>query len=222
MIKFVLISIIEDDKGLAEFLEEGLSSEGWQVVMSHDGKSGLTAAINEDVSLVILDLGLPGLEGDEVLKGIRQRRPNVPVIVLTARDAVSERVRLLDLGADDYLVKPFALSELIARVRARLRQDSTTSRALTAGDISVDLVSRRIHFAGKEISMTTREFALLETFIRHKGQVLSQSQLMSQVWGLDAPTSSNVVEVYVSYLRKKFGNDSITTVRGAGYRFELQ
>jgi DNA-binding response OmpR family regulator len=221
MIVNVLISIIEDDKGLAEFLEEGLSSEGWQVVMSHDGKSCLVSAINEDVALIILDLGLPGLEGDEVLKEIRMKRPNVPVIVLTARDAVSERVRLLDLGADDYLVKPFAFSELLARARARLRQDSATSRVLTAGNIAVDLVSRRVTLTGDEITMTTREFALLETFMRHKGQVLSQSQLMSQVWGLDAPTSSNVVEVYVSYLRKKFGNEAITTVRGAGYRFEL-
>jgi DNA-binding response OmpR family regulator len=221
MIVNVLISIIEDDKGLAEFLEEGLSSEGWQVVMSHDGKSGLVSAINEDVALIILDLGLPGLEGDEVLKEIRMKRPNVPVIVLTARDAVSERVRLLDLGADDYLVKPFAFSELLARARARLRQDSATSRVLTAGNIAVDLVSRRVTLTGDEITITTREFALLETFMRHKGQVLSQSQLMSQVWGLDAPTSSNVVEVYVSYLRKKFGNEAITTVRGAGYRFEL-
>jgi DNA-binding response OmpR family regulator len=171
--------------------------------------------------LIILDLGLPGLEGDEVLKEIRMKRPNVPVIVLTARDAVSERVRLLDLGADDYLVKPFAFSELLARARARLRQDSATSRVLTAGNIAVDLVSRRVTLTGDEITITTREFALLETFMRHKGQVLSQSQLMSQVWGLDAPTSSNVVEVYVSYLRKKFGNEAITTVRGAGYRFEL-
>lgn len=217
----VLIAVIEDDKGLAEFLEEGLSSEGWNVVVSNDGESGLIAALNEDVSVVILDLGLPGMDGAAVLERIRARRPTLPVIVLTARDAVSERVRLLDLGADDYLVKPFALSELLARVRARLRQDASSSRTLTAGDLVVDLVARRVTWQGEEQSMTAREFALLETFIRHKGQVLSQSQLMSQVWGLDAPTSSNVVEVYVSYLRKKFGAQSITTVRGAGYRFEL-
>jgi DNA-binding response OmpR family regulator len=216
----VLIAVIEDDRGLAEFLDEGLRSEGWSVVVSGDGTTGLAAAKNEHVSLVILDLGLPRMDGSEVLRRLRALRPNLPVIVLTARDAVSERVRLLDLGADDYLVKPFALSELIARVRARLRQESASARTLTAGSISMDLVARRAMRDGAEVQLTAREFALLETFIRHRGQVLSQSQLMSQVWGLDAPTSSNVVEVYVSYLRRKFGSATISTVRGAGYRFD--
>lgn len=216
----VLIAVIEDDTGLAEFLDEGLRSEGWSVTVSSDGESGLRSALDNNVSLVILDLGLPRLDGSEVLQRLRTKRADVPVIVLTARDAVSEKVRLLDLGADDYLVKPFALSELIARVRARLRQGAESSRMLTAGDITLDLVARRITFCGQEVTLTAREFALLETFIRHRGQVLSQSQLMSQVWGLDAPTSSNVVEVYVSYLRRKFGNKTIATVRGAGYRFE--
>lgn len=218
--KNVLIAVIEDDKGLAEFLEEGLGSEGWDVVVSNDGVAGLTSALDEDVAVVILDLGLPRMDGAEVLKGIRAKRPTLPVIVLTARDSVNERVRLLDLGADDYLIKPFALSELLARVRARMRHDSTNARTLTAGDILIDLVARRVTLSGQEVTMTAREFALLETFMRHKGQVLSQSQLMSQVWGLDAPTSSNVVEVYVSYLRRKFGASTIATVRGVGYRFE--
>jgi DNA-binding response OmpR family regulator len=217
----VLIAVVEDDRGLAEFLEEGLRSEGWAVAVASDGPSGLTLARNEDVSLVILDLGLPRLGGDQVLELLRKYRPNLPVVVLTARDAVAERVRILDLGADDYLVKPFALSELLARIRARLRADSANSRIVAAGDIELDLVSRRVHFLGDEIIVTAREFALLETFMRHRGQVLSQSQLMSQVWGLDAPTSSNVVEVYVSYLRRKFGMNVISTVRGAGYRFEF-
>lgn len=218
----MLIAVIEDDTGLAEFLDQGLRSEGWSVVLSSDGETGLASAQNENVALVILDLGLPRLDGSQVLQRLRNTRPNLPVIVLTARDAVSERVRLLDLGADDYLVKPFALTELLARVRARLRQGSSSSRVLIAGDITLDLVARRVTVLETEVTLTTREFALLETFIRHRGQVLSQSQLMSQVWGLDAPTSSNVVEVYVSYLRRKFGNDLITTVRGAGYRFEEQ
>ena len=216
----MLIAVIEDDQGLAEFLDEGLRSEGWSVVVSSDGETGLRSAQNENVSLVILDLGLPRLDGSEVLHRIRATRPELPVIILTARDAVSERVRLLDLGADDYLVKPFALSELLARVRARLRQGSSSSRVLASGEIALDLVARKVTLSGSEVVLTTREFALLETFIRHQGQVLSQSQLMSQVWGLDAPTSSNVVEVYVSYLRRKFGSSLITTVRGAGYRFE--
>lgn len=217
----MLIAVVEDDQGLAEFLDEGLRSEGWAVALASDGPSGVSLALGDDVSLVVLDLGLPGLDGVEVLRRIRDRRPDLPVVILTARDAVSERVKLLDMGADDYLVKPFALSELLARIRARLRSGDPTARKLTAGDIEVDLVARRVRNGDHEVSLTSREFALLETFIRHKGQVLSQSQLMSQVWGLDAPTSSNVVEVYVSYLRRKFGSDVISTVRGAGYRFEV-
>ena len=217
----MLIAVIEDDRGLAEFLDEGLRSEGWAVALAADGPGGLSLAKNEDVSLVILDLGLPGLAGDEVLSRLRAIRPELPVVVLTARDAVSERVRILDLGADDYLVKPFALSELLARIRARLRSGETSARKLQAGSIELDLVARRVHLDAKEIVLTAREFALLETFMRHPGQVLSQSQLMSQVWGLDAPTSSNVVEVYVSYLRRKFGSDLISTIRGSGYRFEI-
>lgn len=213
--------MVEDDQGLAEFLDEGLRSEGWAVALASDGPSGVSLVLGDDVSLVVLDLGLPGLDGVEVLRRIRERRPDLPVVILTARDAVSDRVKLLDMGADDYLVKPFALSELLARIRARLRSGDATSRKLTVGEIDIDLVARRVRKGDHEVSLTSREFALLETFVRHKGQVLSQSQLMSQVWGLDAPTSSNVVEVYVSYLRRKFGSDVISTVRGAGYRFEV-
>lgn len=215
-----MIAIIEDDSGLAEFLDEGLRSEGWAVSLAADGESGLRISSQEDVALVVLDLGLPRMDGIEVLRRLRVKRPDVPVVVLTARDAVEDRVKLLDLGADDYLVKPFALSELLARIRARLRGGSSSSRVLSAGDIRLDIVGRRATLANREVELTTREFALLETFMRHRGQVLSQSQLMSQVWGLDAPTSSNVVEVYVSYLRRKFGPSVISTVRGAGYRFE--
>lgn len=213
--------MVEDDQGLAEFLDEGLRSEGWAVALASDGPSGVSLALGDDVSLVVLDLGLPGLDGVEVLRRIRERRPDLPVVILTARDAVSDRVKLLDMGADDYLVKPFALSELLARIRARLRSGDPTARKLTVGEIDIDLVARRVRKGDHEVTLTSREFALLETFVRHKGQVLSQSQLMSQVWGLDAPTSSNVVEVYVSYLRRKFGSDVISTVRGAGYRFEV-
>lgn len=218
--RVVLIAVIEDDTGLAEFLEEGLRSEGWAVACAGDGESGLALSLDDDVALVVLDLGLPRCDGTEVLRRLRAKRPNLPVVILTARDAVADRVRLLDLGADDYLVKPFALSELLARIRARLRAGSETSRYLTSGGVEVDLVGRRVTKEGDAVVLTAREFALLETFMRHRGQVLSQSQLMSQVWGLDAPTSSNVVEVYVSYLRRKLGSELISTVRGTGYRFE--
>ena len=216
----VNIVVIEDDPGLQEFLTEGLTAEGWTVSVSGSGTRGLAAAARDDVTLVVLDLGLPDIDGAAVLQRIRIRRPDLPVVVLTARDAVAERVRLLDLGADDYLVKPFALSELTARIRARLRTGTGTIRTIAAGGIEVDLVARRVTHDGRDVTLTAREFALLEMFMRHRGQVLSQSQLMSQVWGLDAPTSSNVVEVYVSYLRRKFGADRISTIRGVGYRFE--
>lgn len=216
----MLIVVIEDDRALQQFLDEGLSSEGWAVAVAGTGADGLSLALSDEVSLVVLDLGLPDMDGADVLERLRRRRPEVPVLVLTARDAVTERVRLLDLGADDYLIKPFALSELTARIRARLRAGSASSRVLVADGIELDLVARRVLHDGVEVTLTAREFALLETFMRHRGQVLSQSQLMSQVWGLDAPTSSNVVEVYVSYLRRKFGAKCIATVRGSGYRFE--
>ena len=212
--------MIEDDPGLQEFLTEGLTAEGWTVTVTGTGTRGLTEASGDDTALVVLDLGLPDIDGADVLQRLRIRRPDLPVVVLTARDAVAERVRLLDLGADDYLVKPFALNELTARIRARLRVGATTTRTLVAGGIEIDLVARRVTHDGRDVTLTAREFALLETFMRHRGHVLSQPQLMSQVWGLDAPTSSNVVEVYVSYLRRKFGADRISTVRGVGYRFE--
>ena len=218
----VLIAVIEDDPGLSEFLDEGLRSEGWAVTVARDGERGLFVAMQSDVSLVVLDLGLPKMDGVTVLERLRAKRPDVPVVVLTARDAVEDRVRLLDLGADDYLVKPFSLSELLARIRARLRGGSGIGRILAAGPIELDLVARRATLDGAQVELSAREFALLDTFMRHSGQVLSQSQLLSQVWGLDAPTSSNVVEVYVSYLRRKFGASCIRTVRGAGYRFEVE
>ena len=218
----MLIAVIEDDRGLAEFLDEGLRSEGWAVAVANDGQSGLQLAQRDEVAMVVLDLGLPKMDGSELLRRLREKRPSVPVIVLTARDAIEDRVALLDLGADDYLVKPFSLNELLARIRARMRTGSTSARILQSGEICLDIVARKATIHGRDVELTTREFALLETFMRHRGQVLSQSQLMSRVWGLDAPTSSNIVEVYVSYLRKKFGNKTISTVRGAGYRFEEQ
>lgn len=217
-----MIAVIEDDRGLAEFLDEGLRSEGWAVAVANDGQSGLQLAQRDEVAMVVLDLGLPKMDGSELLRRLREKRPSVPVIVLTARDAIEDRVALLDLGADDYLVKPFSLNELLARIRARMRTGSTSARILQSGEICLDIVARKATIHGRDVELTTREFALLETFMRHRGQVLSQSQLMSRVWGLDAPTSSNIVEVYVSYLRKKFGNKTISTVRGAGYRFEEQ
>jgi len=186
------ILIVEDEPRIATFLERGLRSEGFTVQIASDGVTGYTLSCSEDVDLVILDLMLPEMSGEEVLVKLRERRPDVPVIVLTARDAVDDRVRNLNAGADDYVTKPFSFAELAARVHARLE--------------------------GREVELTAREFALLETLMRHPGQVLSQVQLMDRVWGYDFDPGSNVVEVYVGYLRRKLRKDLIETVRGSGYR----
>ncbi len=214
------VLIVEDEPRIASFVERGLKAEGFTVQVAGDGETGFALACSDDVDLVILDLMLPKLSGEQVLERLRQRRPDVPVIVLTARDAVEDRVRNLNAGADDYVTKPFSFAELLARVHARLRaKDQSTSTALALGDVELDLRSRRVRLDGREVTLTSREFALLETFMRHDGQVLSQVQLMDRVWGYDFDPGSNVVEVYVGYLRRKLRKDLIETVRGAGYRF---
>jgi DNA-binding response OmpR family regulator len=168
---------------------------------------------------VILDLGLPGADGFDVLEAMRGRGEAMPVIILTARDEVDDKVRGLDAGADDYVTKPFKFEELLARVRARLRTERGQDELeLSVGPIKLDLRSRRAAVADRQIELSTREFALLETFMRHPGQVLSREQLLSRVWGYDFDPGSNIVDVYVGYLRKKVGADAIETVRGAGYR----
>ena len=211
--------IVEDEPRIATFIERGLRSEGFTVQVAGDGVSGFALACSDEVDLVILDLMLPQLSGEEVLVKLRQRRPDVPVIVLTARDAVDDRVRNLNAGADDYVTKPFSFAELTARVHARLRaKDQRSSSELVAGDVELDLRRRTARLDGREVKLTAREFALLETLMRHPGQVLSQVQLMDRVWGYDFDPGSNVVEVYVGYLRRKLRKDLIETVRGAGYR----
>jgi DNA-binding response OmpR family regulator len=213
------IVIIEDEPRIAAFIERGLKSEGFAVQVAGDGVSGLALACSEDVDLVILDLMLPQLSGEEVLVKLRVRRPDVAVIVLTARDAVDDRVRNLNAGADDYVTKPFSFAELAARVHARLRaKDQRSSSEVRVGDLELDLRRRTARIEGREVELTAREFALLETLMRHPGQVLSQVQLMDRVWGYDFDPGSNVVEVYVGYLRRKLRKELIETVRGAGYR----
>ena len=168
---------------------------------------------------MILDLGLPDLPGQDVLRQLRTVRPGLPVIVLTARDAVSDRVANLEAGADDYVIKPFSFHELLARVRARLRSpDQPSAVALSAGGIELDLLSRRARVGQRQIALSAREFSLLEILLRHPGQVMSQAQLLDLVWGYDFDGSSNVVETYVRHLRRKLGTQRIQTVRGAGYR----
>ncbi|MBS3940149.1 MAG: response regulator transcription factor [Actinobacteria bacterium] len=213
------ILIVEDEPRIAAFLERGLKAEGFGVEVAPDGETGYALACSDDVDLVVLDLMLPGMPGEQVLTNLRRRRPDVPVIILTARDAVEDRVAGLNNGADDYVTKPFSFVELLARIHARLRaRDQVTATELVAGGVTLDLRSRTARMSGREVSLTAREFALLETFMRHPNQVLSQVQLMDRVWGYDFDPGSNVVEVYVGYLRRKLDKDLIETVRGAGYR----
>jgi len=216
----VALLVVEDESRIVTFLRRGLEADGFVVLTASDGPEGLRMALDDGVELVVLDLILPGLSGEEVLRRLRTRRPDVPVIVLTAKDAVSDRVANLNAGADDYVMKPFSYSELLARVHARLRgRQQPESVVLEVGEVSLDLHRREARRAGRVMQLTTREFTLLETLMRHPGQVLSQAQLLDRVWGYDFAPESNIAEVYVGYLRRKLGPDLIDTVRGAGYRF---
>ncbi|HYT29565.1 MAG TPA: response regulator transcription factor [Actinomycetota bacterium] len=213
------VLVVEDEDRIASFLVKGLRAEGYAVDRVAGGMDALARTRDPDLDLVILDLGLPDMDGSEVLLRIRQGGVHVPVIILTARGDVDDRVAGLDLGADDYLAKPFAFDELLARVRARLRRrGGEQSLILTAGEVRLDLRSRRATVDGKAVELTAREFALLETFMRHPKQVLSREQLLSRVWGLGFDPGSNLVDVYVGYLRKKLGETCVETVRGVGYR----
>ena len=213
------ILIVEDEPRLAGFLEKGLKSNGFATSVAVDGASAAAIASDEDFDLMILDLGLPDIDGLDVLKQVRDRGDRLPVIVLTARDDVADKVGGLERGADDYVTKPFRFEELLARVRARLRQEGTSEvTVLRAGGIELDLRSRGASTGGETIELTSREFVMLETLMRHAGQVLTREQLLSHVWGYDHDPGSNVVDVYIGYLRRKLGDDSIETMRGMGYR----
>ncbi len=214
------VLIVEDEPGIASFLEKGLRAEGFTTMVVGDGISAAGIARDDAFDLMILDLGLPGMDGREVLTDIRARGEKMPVIILTARKSVQDTVAGLEGGADDYVTKPFSFQEILARVRVRLRDAPTAdTTVLESGDISLDLRTRRAKVGGAEVDLSAREFALAETLMQHPGQVLSREQLLSRVWGYDFDPGSNVVDVYVGYLRKKLGSDSIQTVRGMGYRF---
>jgi DNA-binding response OmpR family regulator len=214
------ILIAEDEAQIASFLQKGLEANGFSTSVVTDGPATAAMARDDDFDLLVLDLGLPGRDGLDVLSDLRRRGERLPVIVLTARDAVPDRVAGLELGADDYVTKPFSFDELLARVRARLRDErSEEATMLRVGDVVLDLRTRRVEVAGRSVELTAREFALIETFMRHAEQVLSREQLLSHVWGYAFDPGSNVVEVYVRYLRRKLGGDRIETVRGMGYRF---
>lgn len=213
------VLVVEDEPGIVAFLRRGFEAAGFVVLTETNGRDGLLSAQRRDVDLVVLDLGLPELSGEQLLVRLRAVRPALPVIVLTAKGTLQDRVSNLEAGADDYVVKPFSFTELLARVRARLRlHDQPATAILTAGSISLDVRSRRACVGDREVSLSRREFMLLEVLLRHAGQVLSQTQLLDQVWGYSFHGSSNVVEAYVRHLRLKLGTECIETVRGAGYR----
>jgi DNA-binding response OmpR family regulator len=220
-----LILVIEDEPGIVDFLERGLRAHGFEVVSALDGVAGTNVARAQPVDLVVLDLMLPGRSGFDVLAELRADKPGLPVIILTARSEVQQRVAGLDAGAVDYLTKPFALSELAARVRAQLRvaahMPATTIRA---GDVDVNLITREVRRGGEIVRLSTTEFELLVYLIRNRGHVLSREQILRAVWGYDYDPGTNVVDVYIGYLRRKLrrGDRSapIVTVRSVGYRFD--
>lgn len=213
------VLVIEDEPGIRGSLGQALQAEGHAVREAADGASGLAQAMAPEVTAIILDLGLPKLSGDEVLRVVREQRPGLPVLVLTARDAVEDRVRALDAGAVDYIIKPFSLAEVMARLRLRLRETATPT-TLRHGRVSLDRATRVAQVDGSDVCLTVQEAGLLEQFLRSPEETLSRSHLLTAVWGLEqAPRRSNLVDVAVAALRKRLPVGCIETVRGQGYRF---
>lgn len=215
------VLVVEDEQHIASFIEKGLRAHGYTTTVASDGHEAGACLASGAFDLVVLDLGLPGADGIDLLRRLRANRDATPVIILTARDSVDATVTGLETGADDYMTKPFGFEELLARVRARLREHPGAEVfELSSGPLTLDLRARVARRDGRRIELTAREFTMLETFLRHPGQVLSREQLLSHVWGYDHDPGSNVVDVYVRYLRRKVGADVITTVRGMGYRLD--
>jgi len=215
------ILIIDDEPHIVSMVTRALTAEGYESIACDDGPAGLERALRGDVDLVILDVGLPTMDGFDVLRHLRAGAAGIPVIMLTARSSARDAVDGLDAGASDYVPKPFSLAELMARVRSRLRERTgAITMVLTNGEVSLDLLARRTTVAGRDVDLSAREFALAEQFLRHPGAVLTRETLLSRIWGLDFDPGSNVVDVYVRYLRAKLGADHIVTVRGEGYRWE--
>jgi DNA-binding response OmpR family regulator len=215
------ILIAEDEERIASFVQKGLRGHGFATVTATDGVSALDLAQSGMVDLVILDIGLPGLDGFEVLRRLRAAGSAVPVIILSARDSVPDKLAGLGGGADDYMVKPFSFDELLARIRLRLRDGQTGApggSVLRCGGLVLDLDTRLATVDGKRVELSAREFSLATVLIRNAGNVLTREQLLDRVWGFDFDPGSNVVDVYIRYLRQKVGAERIETVRGMGYR----
>lgn len=216
------ILLVEDNRPLIGIIEKRLSEEGYSVDSCIDGDEGMGFAGSYDYDLAILDIMLPKISGFEILKAIKSRNPLTPVLLLTAKDSVSDKVAGLDAGADDYLVKPFAFDELLARVRALLRrQTDIESSVLSIADLSLDLLTRKVQRGSKEITLTAKEFALLEYLLRNKQRVLTRGQIADHVWNYSFDSGTNVVDVYIRYLRRKIDDGEslklIQTIRGVGY-----
>jgi DNA-binding response OmpR family regulator len=221
------ILVVEDEEGIADFVRRGLEAEGYEVTCAFDGLEGETQALGGEFDLIVLDQMLPGRDGLAVLSNVRESLPGLPVILLTARGEVADRVAGLDAGAVDYMTKPFAFDELAARVRAHLRQPETARPTrLEAGGIVVDLIRRRVTREGIETNLSAREFDLLAYLVRHADRVVARDELLSAVWGYQHDPGTNVVGVYVGYLRRKLAQPGrpapIETVRGAGYRLRAR
>lgn len=216
------VLIVEDEERISSFVAKGLKAEGFTPTVVADGITGLDYALTGEFDLMVLDIGLPGMDGFRILERVTVERPSLPVIVLTARDSVTDTIAALEGGAADYMSKPFRFGELLARVRLRLRSpgEAPVDDELVAGTVRIDLRRRRVFVGDREVELSARELSLAEVLVRNRGIVLSREQLLSQVWGYDFDPGSNVVDVYVGYLRKKLGADLVSTVRGLGYRVD--
>lgn len=216
------ILVVEDEPGISSFVAKGLTSAGYNVTVVDKGADAISGALGGDYSLIVLDIGLPDMDGFEVLEQIRGQGATLPIIVLTARSSVEDTVSGLEQGADDYMSKPFRFEELLARIRLRLKtansEDPTNMVQINVGGLHLDLRTRCATIDGEPVELSAREFTMLQAFMEHPDQVLSRSQLLDMIWGYDFDPGSNVVDVYVRYLRRKIGSERIVTVRGMGYR----
>jgi two-component system, OmpR family, response regulator QseB len=216
------ILLVEDEIHIVTPVQKGLHAQGFVAVIAQTGQQAIEMAKDVDFDLMVLDLGLPDMDGWAVLKNLRQRGEQMPIIILTARDDIRDKVAGLEGGANDYVTKPFIFQELLARIRLRLRENqftpATEEQILTSGKISLNLHTRQVTVDDRSVELATREFTLLETLMKNPGLAMSREQLLKEVWGYDYDPGTNIVDVYVGYLRKKMGNRAIETVRGVGYR----
>jgi DNA-binding response OmpR family regulator len=215
------ILLVEDEENVADFIRRGLEEEEFVVDVSHDGKDGFVKATSGEYDLMILDIMLPGVDGIDLCKLIRMKEIITPILMLTAKDTVEDKVKGLDSGADDYLTKPFSFDELLARIRALIRRKSLSVEPLHCADLKLDSLKRKVTRAGREIYLRPKEFALLEFLLRNKNKVMSRAEILKNVWGYDFDPATNVVDVHINFLRDKIDREYekklIRTVRGAGY-----